>query len=154
MSLAYDAQTDNYEITVNVKNVSGMEGRNSVQLFLQKPYTDYDRQNGIEKAAVELVDFAKTQKLAVDGEGETVKFTVARRELASYDSYGEKTYVLENGTYYFAVGTDAHDAVNNVLAAKHANGMTDVKGNAVTGNAARKPTTSTRRIRPLQTVRK
>lgn len=136
MSLAYDAETDNYEITVNVKNVSGMEGRNSVQLFLQKPYTDYDRQNGIEKAAVELVDFAKTQKLAVDGEGETVKFTVARRELASYDSYGEKTYILENGTYYFAVGTDAHDAVNNVLAAKHANGMTDVKGNAVTGNAA------------------
>ena len=113
-----------------------MEGRNSVQLFLQKPYTDYDRQKGIEKAAVELVDFAKTEKLAVGGEGETVKLTVARRELASYDSYGEKTYILENGTYYFAVGTDAHDAVNNVLAAKQASGMTDIKGNAATGNAA------------------
>ncbi|MDE6372951.1 MAG: glycoside hydrolase family 3 C-terminal domain-containing protein, partial [Clostridia bacterium] len=130
MTVTYDAETDDYNVSVKVKNVNGMDGKNSVQLFLQKPYTEYDKTKGIEKAAVELVDFAKTGVLSVDGEGETVNFTVARRELASYDSYGERTYILENGNYYFAVGTDAHDAVNNIIAAKGKSGMTDATGKA------------------------
>lgn len=29
-----------------------------------------------------------------------------------------KTYILEAGDYYLSVGLDAHDAVNNILAAK------------------------------------
>ena len=28
-----------------------------------------------------------------------------------------KTYILEDGDYYFTVGKDAHDAINNILAA-------------------------------------
>ena len=28
------------------------------------------------------------------------------------------TYVIENGTYYIVAGQDAHDAVNNILAAR------------------------------------
>ncbi len=136
MTCEYNAETDAFEIAVNVKNVSGADGKNSVQLFLQKPYTEYDKQKGIEKAAVELVDFAKTQTLSEGGDGETVKFSVSRRELASYDSYGERTYILENGKYYFAVGTDAHDAVNNILAAKGKSGMTDIAGKPATGDAS------------------
>ena len=140
MTCEYNAETDAFEIAVNVKNINGADGKNSVQLFLQKPYTEYDKQKGIEKAAVELVDFAKTQTLSAGGEGETVKFSVPRRELASYDSYGEKTYILENTNgidkYYFAVGTDAHDAVNNILAAKGKSGMTDIAGKPATGDAS------------------
>ena len=42
---------------------------------------------------------------------------------ASYDSYGAKGYVLMDGDYYLAVGGNAHEAVNNVLAAKKADGI-------------------------------
>lgn len=133
MNVSYNAETDNYEISVEVANNGTAAGKNSAQLFLQKPYTEYDKQKGIEKAAVELVDFAKTEILG-GGNSQTLNFTVARRELASYDSYGEKTYILEKGTYYFAVGSDAHDAVNNILAAKGKSGMTDVAGKPAAGN--------------------
>lgn len=133
MAINYNAETDNFEISVKVTNAGGVAGKESVQLFLQKPYTDYDKQKGIEKAAVELVDFAKTGTLE-SGADETVNFTVARRELASYDSYGEKTYIVENGDYRFVVGHDAHDAVNNVLADKEKTGMTDVKGVTAAGD--------------------
>ncbi len=136
MTCDYSAETDSYEISVKVKNLSGADGKNAVQLFLQKPYTDYDKEKGIEKAAVELVDFAKTSVLKAGDEAETVSFSVPRRELSSYDSYGEKTYILEKGAYYFTVAADAHDAVNNVLAAKNKTGMTDIKGGAASGSAA------------------
>ncbi|MDE5729328.1 MAG: fibronectin type III-like domain-contianing protein, partial [Clostridia bacterium] len=135
MAINYNAETDSFEISVKVTNAGGVAGKESVQLFLQKPYTAYDKEKGIEKAAVELVDFAKTATLE-SGADETVNFTVARRELASYDSYGEKTYIVENGDYRFVVGHDAHDAVNNVLADKEKTGMTDVKGATVAGNKA------------------
>ena len=35
-----------------------------------------------------------------------------------YDQYGQGTYIVDAGDYYFTVGADAHDAVNNILAAK------------------------------------
>ena len=41
--------------------------------------------------------------------------------LASFDTKGYGTYIMEAGNYYFAVGSSAHDAVNNILAAKGAN---------------------------------
>ncbi len=135
MAINYNAETDSFEISVKVTNAGGVAGKESVQLFLQKPYTDYDKEKGIEKASVELVDFAKTAKLE-SGADETVNFTVARRELASYDSYGEKTYIVENGDYRFVVGHDAHDAVNNILADKEKTGMTDISGATVAGDKA------------------
>lgn len=133
MTLNYNAGTDNFEVSVKVTNAGGVAGKESVQLFLQKPYTEYDKEKGIEKSAVELVDFAKTDVLA-SGADATVNFTVARRDLASYDSYGERTYIVENGVYRFAVGHDAHDAVNNILADKDKTGMTDVSGATVAGD--------------------
>lgn len=55
-----------------------------------------------------------------------------RADIASYDAYGAKTYILDAGDYYFTAATDAHNAVNNILAAKGftaENGM-DAEGNA------------------------
>ncbi|MCH5351657.1 MAG: glycoside hydrolase family 3 protein [Clostridiales bacterium] len=117
MSVNYDDSTDSYVVSVDVKNVGQRPGKNAVQLFLQKPYTDYDKANGIEKAAVEFVAFNKTGILAPD-ESETLNMTVSRRELASYDSYGHGTYILEKGNYYLTVASDAHAAVDNILAEK------------------------------------
>ena len=88
-----------------------------MQVYGQQPYTEFDRANAIEKASVQLVGFGKTNVLQ-PGESETVSVTVDRKELTVYDEYVNKTYILEAGDYYLSVGLDAHDAVNNILAAK------------------------------------
>lgn len=118
------------ELSVRVTNSGDAAGRETVQFYIQKPYTDYDKTNGIEKAAVELVGFGKTGILE-KGESQTVTATVEGNELLSYDGYGYGTYILEGGEYYFTAAKDAHDAVNNVLAAKgYDNGKMTAKGNA------------------------
>ena len=105
-----------YVISVDVTNVSGPEGKETVQIYLSSPYTQYDIDNKVEKAAVQLVGFGKTGILA-QGQTETVKIYVDERDMAAYDAYGAKTYILDAGTYFLTAATDAHDAVNNVLAA-------------------------------------
>ncbi len=106
-----------YNVSVKVTNTGSRAGKEVVQLYAQKPYTDYDKQYGIEKPAVELVGFAKTKTIK-PGDSETVNITVNERDLATYDSYNARTYILEDGRYYLTVAKDAHAAVNNVLAAK------------------------------------
>lgn len=118
--------------TMKIKNVSETySGKDVFQLYLQKPYTDYDKQNNVEKSAVELVGFAKTKTLA-PGEEQTLTVTVDLRDFATYDAYGAGTYILEKGKYYLSAGTDSHDAVNNIIARKGAvnAGYVDAAGNA------------------------
>lgn len=112
-------------VTVKVKNTGTVAGKEVVTLYAQSPYTDYDRENKIEKAAVQLVGFAKTGELQ-PGTEETVTITVNLQWLASYDYTNAKTYVMDAGDYYFALGNGAHEAVNNILAAKGC----DVAGDA------------------------
>lgn len=122
----YDAASDSFSVSVTVTNIGDVAGKEVVEIYFQSPYTDYDKTNGIEKAAVELCGFAKTSLLGA-GESETVTISVPREELTSYDSYGAMTYILDAGDYYLTAAHDAHDAVNNVLAAKGyttADGMT------------------------------
>ena len=92
-------------------------GKETVQVYFQSPYTDYDKANGIEKASAELCGFAKTDILA-PGASETVNITVDKSELRTYDANNAKTYIVDAGDYYFTAATDAHNAVNNILAAK------------------------------------
>lgn len=131
MSVAYNSENDIYTIAVTVTNTGATSGKEVVQLYLQKPYTDYDVTNGIEKAAVELVGFAKTDVLGA-GESQRVQIAVGGRSLASYDANKARTYITEEGNYYFAVGKDAHDATNNILAAK---GFSQSSGMTADGNA-------------------
>ena len=114
---AVEQTDDGYRATVTVTNSGKVSGRDVVQLYLQQPYTDYDRANGIEKSAVQLVGFAKTCLLK-PGESQTVTVDVSREELRCYDAAGAGTYVLEPGTYLLTAASDAHEAINNVLAAK------------------------------------
>lgn len=109
-------------------------GKDAVEIYVQSPYTAYDVKNGVEKASVSLCGFAKTKELA-PGETQTVEILVDRRDIASYDAYGAKTYILDDGTCYFTAADDAHGAVNNILAAKgytpeNTNGVMDAAGNA------------------------
>ena len=131
MRVSYDAADKIYTVTVTVKNTGSVSGKETVQIYAQSPYTDYDRQNRVEKAAVQLAGFGKTAELA-PGESQTLEITVNKRDLASYDAYGAGTYILDAGDYYLTAATDAHNAVNNILAAK---GYTRSDGMDADGNA-------------------
>ena len=110
------------DVTVTVTNTGDVAGKDVVEVYFQSEYTDYDRQNGIEKAAVELCGFAKTAKLD-PGASETVTITVDKEEFRTYDANGAGTYIMDEGDYYLTIGTDAHDALNNILAAQGYTGM-------------------------------
>ena len=114
---SYDPASDAFTVDVTVTNTGDVAGKDVVQVYFQSPYTDYDKMNGIEKAAVELCGFAKTGVLE-PGASETLSITVPREELAAYDRTAAKTYILDAGDYYLTAAANAHDAVNNVLAAK------------------------------------
>ena len=123
-------EEDNFVFTVNVSNKSKLAGKEAVQIYMQSPYTDYDKANGIEKASVELVGYSKVEVPA--GGSTTAEIVVPKTELRSYDANGEGTYILDAGDYYFTAANGSHEAVNNILAAKGfttENGMTD-DGNA------------------------
>lgn len=128
---AVEETGDTFEVSVKVANTGDMTGKDVVEIYMQSPYTDYDRANGVEKASVELVGFAKTGEIA-PGESETVTVSVDKEAMKAYDANGAKTYILDAGDYYFTAGEDVHGALNNILAAKGyttANGM-DVEGDA------------------------
>lgn len=105
-----------FEISLTVTNEGPRIGKEVVQIYIGSPYTQYDRDNGVEKAAVELVGFAKTQLLE-NGASEEVTVTVDRSLMKAYDAQGAGTYIVDDGTYYFAAAKNAHEAVNSVLLA-------------------------------------
>lgn len=104
--------------TVTVTNTGSVAGKDVVQVYFQAPYTDYDKTNLVEKAAVNLVNFAKTALLE-PGASETVSISFdARETMKSYDANGERTYIMDEGDYYITAARDAHAAADNFLAAK------------------------------------
>lgn len=113
-----DEKTVTAEVTVT--NTGSVAGKFAAQLYVSVPYTDYDRQAGVEKSAIQLIGVAKTDEL---GAGEDAALTISADlyDMASWDSAakgGEGGWILDGGDYYFTLGIGAHDAVNNVLAAQ------------------------------------
>ena len=124
-------QDTEYTVTVTVTNTGNAPGKKAVQVYVQKPYTDYDRQNPIDKAAVELAGYGKTDILE-PGDSETVTVKVPEYFLASYDALGTGAFILEDGAYYLTAAGDSHEAINNILAAKE---KTTEDGMTQDGNA-------------------
>ena len=117
-----------YEISVDVQNIGATySGKDVVQVYVQKPYTSFDIERGIEKPAVELVGFAKTSVLAPNAK-ETVKVVVDESEFRVYDANVDKTYIITEGDYHLTAATDAHNAINNILAYQNHSGL-DGEGN-------------------------
>ena len=129
--LSMAEQGDELAFTVDVTNSGSVDGAEVAEIFMQSPYTGYDKQNGIEKAAVELVGYQKVSLAA--GETASVTVSVPKTELRAYDANGAGTYILDAGDYYFACGNGAHEALNNILAAK---GYTVENGMTAGGDAA------------------
>lgn len=144
LSVEWDKNTHTVTVQVKVTN-NGDEtytgkSKDVVQLYVQLPY----EAGQAEKSAIQLVDFAKTSALGA-GESETVTITFSDYIFATYDSNAVNgadstkrgCYVFDAGDYYFAIGDDAHDALNNVMAAKGITGMYDAEGKPVAGDASK-----------------
>lgn len=130
------------EVTVKVTNTGDNAAKHAVQLYVSLPYTDYDKENGVEKSAIQLVGYGKTGEaqensfedvvLLEPGESEDVTITFTATDLYSYDT-NEKhddvtgAYILEAGDYYFATGNGAHDAVQSVLKEQYPDKMKDAE---------------------------
>lgn len=108
-------------VRVTTTNTGSVPGSTVVQLYAQTPYTDYDKQYHVEKAAVQLMDFEKTNLLN-PGESQTIVMEVDMANLASYDSENAKTYegltaneelsrLLENDIIELKTGEDTSDIV-------------------------------------------
>lgn len=122
----------NITAVIEVKNNSNQDGKFLTQLYVQQPYTDYDRTNLVEKSAVMFLNSAKVDVAA--GKSKEVTITIPTKYLASYDANNAKTYILDAGDYYFTAAAGAHEAVNNILAVQGkttADGMDAAGKNAV-----------------------
>jgi beta-glucosidase len=91
-----------YTLTVEVKNVGKVAGKEVVQLYVSAPANE--RQ---PKPAKELKAFAKTKELK-PVEKQTITMTVKVSDLASFD---EKTsaWVTDSGRYQFLIGASSQD---------------------------------------------
>lgn len=132
-SLSVDLEAGTVTAVVTVTNTGSVAGKDAVQLYVSLPYTDYDKEHLVEKAAIQLLDYEKTD-LIQPGQSQTITLTADAQYMASWDSsydnaIGTKgTYILDDGDYYFTVGDDAHASLNNVLAYQGyttADGMTE-----------------------------
>ena len=91
---------------VTVTNTGSVAGKDVVEVYYNPPYTN----GGIEKAAANLVAFAKTGVLE-PGASETVKISFAVEDMASFDYKTAGAYVLEAGDYEISINSDSHNKI-------------------------------------------
>ncbi len=140
-SIEWNRSTHKVTANVKVTNLGGEnydgESKSVVELYVNVPYIE----GGVEKSAIQLIGFGKTDSLK-KGESQTVTVETDDYLFASYDRTATNgadpakkgCYIFDKGDYTFAIGADAHDALNNVLAEQGASGMFDIFGNPVSGN--------------------
>lgn len=126
--VGFEANEDTVTMKVRVTNTGAAAGKDVVQMYVQTPYTAYDKENHVEKASVQLVGFEKTQELQ-PGESQEVTVICDKQDYASYDYTKAKTYIMDAGEYYFSIGNGAHEALNNILAYKGYAEKADQPGN-------------------------
>ena len=93
---------------VTVKNTGNVAGKDVVEVYYNPPYTN----GGIEKSAVNLVQFAKTGILQ-PGASETLKISFSVEDMASFDYQNAKAYVLEAGDYVISINKDSHNVIDS-----------------------------------------
>lgn len=112
------ADSETLQVEVEVTNIGEVAGKEVVQLYVTAPYTQYDADNHIEKSAVALLDYAKTDLLAPEG-SETVTIDIDVEDLACYDSSHRNSdgtqgcYMLEAGDYIISLRKNSHDVIDS-----------------------------------------
>lgn len=92
------ANGKNIEVSVTIKNTGKVAGKQVAQVYVTAPKVAY------EKPAKELKAFGKTRELK-PGESQTLKMTLEKRDLASFDEANSQ-WKVDAGNYLFQVGTD------------------------------------------------
>ena len=99
----------NFEVSVDVTNTGNYDGKDVIEIYTRKPYT-----GRVETSAIELVGVNKTDIIKKGETLKDVKILVEKKQLTSYDYKDAKTYILDEGDYYFSLGNGAHEALNNI----------------------------------------
>lgn len=148
-SVGNKAPVDKLYVPVEVKNTGNYAGKKTVQVYVTAPYIR--EANSVEKSAVVLVGFAKTDELK-PGETQTVTVEFNVQDMASWDSNadnGDGTkghYILDAGEYIVRAMEDSHyDYATEVEDDKDAydearfqlNGKADLKIDDFSGNAVK-----------------
>lgn len=97
-----------FSFDVTVTNTGDVAGKDVVEVYYNPPYTE----GGIEKATANLIEFEKTESLE-PGASETISITLTEEDMASYDEYTAKAYVLESGDYEISINTDSHNVIDS-----------------------------------------
>ena len=124
----FDQKIQNFKVDggtvifdVVVTNTGSVAGKDVVEVYFTPPYTN----GGIEKASVNLIDFAKTEVIE-PGASETLSFFFPLEDMAAYDSEEIKVkgggYILEAGDYTISLRADSH----TVLAEEKFNVAADI----------------------------
>ena len=114
----FDADTKIY-LEVVVTNEGSVPGKDVVELYFTPEYF----RGEIEKAEINLLDFAKTSVALAPGESYKATLSFTPYDIASYDAYdrnnnGSAVYELDEGEYQIKLMTDSHnlkDCENNVI---------------------------------------
>ena len=95
------ANGNSIEVSVSVKNTGKVAGKEVAEVYVTAPKGAY------EKPAKELKTFGKTKELK-PGESQTLKMTLEKRDLASFDEANSQ-WKVDAGNYIFKVGTDVEN---------------------------------------------
>lgn len=115
-SFKHDQKT--IDVEVSVKNTGKVAGKEVVQLYYTAPYTDYDKENSIEKSTTVLAAFDKTG-IIKPGESEKVSLSFDIDDMASYSykhenkDHSKGCYILEEGTYRIDLKNNSHDLIDS-----------------------------------------
>ena len=109
----WDVSSTKITVKVNVTNVGTRPGQDVVQLYYTPPY---NKDTSVEKAAVNLGDFAKTTMILDPNDpakkSQLLTLSLNIQDMASYDQYeDEGAYVLEAGKYELSLRSNAHTVV-------------------------------------------
>ena len=92
---------DKIEVSVSIKNTGKIAGKEVAQVYVTAAKGSY------EKPAKELKAYAKTDMLKA-GQSQTLKMTINKRDLASFDEAGSQ-WKVDAGVYTFKVGANVED---------------------------------------------
>ena len=98
------------ELTFSCTNTGDVAGKDVMEIFYTAPYIN----NGIEKSAVNLIDFIKTDTIEPGETESNLTVTLDLYDMASFDSYdknsnGKTTWELDAGDYQIKFMDDSHN---------------------------------------------
>lgn len=98
------------ELTFSCTNTGDVAGKDVMEIFYTAPYI----KNGIEKSAVNLIDFIKTDTIEPGETESDLTVTLDLYDMASFDSYdknnnGKTTWELDAGDYQIKFMDNSHN---------------------------------------------